>query len=87
MTPDRQAHPGTLWRWISLGVLVATLTTVGYGDITPVTPGGRIFTTAILFIGLGIIAVPTGVVTSALLAADAEIAINDRNEKQGDHLT
>ena len=45
---------------------VATLTTVGYGDIYPITVGGRIFTTFILFIGLGIIAVPAGLVASAL---------------------
>lgn len=45
---------------------VATLTTVGYGDVYPVTIGGRIFTTAILFLGLGIIAVPAGLFASAL---------------------
>ena len=45
---------------------VATLTTVGYGDIYPVTTGGKIFTTAVLFIGLGIVAVPAGLLASAL---------------------
>jgi voltage-gated potassium channel len=45
---------------------VATLTTVGYGDIYPITIGGRIFTFVILMIGLGLIAVPTGIVASAL---------------------
>jgi len=35
-----------------------TLTTVGYGDIYPITIGGKIFTFIILIIGLGIIAVP-----------------------------
>ncbi len=45
---------------------VVTLTTVGYGDVYPVTAGGRIFTGIILFVGLGIIAVPTGLVSSAL---------------------
>ncbi len=43
-----------------------TLTTVGYGDIYPITIGGKIFTFIILIIGLGIIAVPTGLFTSAL---------------------
>lgn len=66
---------------------VATLTTVGYGDIYPVTLGGRVFTSAILFIGLGIIAVPTGIVTSALLAADEELAIKDRKTNLGDEET
>lgn len=45
---------------------VATLTTVGYGDIYPITTGGKIFTSVMLFIGLGIIAVPTGLIASAL---------------------
>ena len=45
---------------------VATLTTVGYGDMFPVTMGGRFFTTIIVFIGLGIIAVPTGLFASSL---------------------
>ncbi len=45
---------------------VATLTTVGYGDIYPVTFGGKIFTFFILMIGLGIVAVPAGLIASAL---------------------
>jgi len=45
---------------------VATLTTVGYGDIYPITSGGKIFTSFIVIIGLGIIAVPTGLLASAL---------------------
>ena len=42
-----------------------SVTTVGYGDIYPVTVGGKIFTFFILMIGLGIIAVPTGLIASA----------------------
>ncbi len=45
---------------------VATLTTVGYGDIYPITIGGRLFTFLILMLGLGVVAVPTGVIASAL---------------------
>lgn len=44
---------------------VATLTTVGYGDIYPITIGGKIFTSVILMIGLGIIAVPAGLLDSS----------------------
>ena len=50
----------------SLWWAVATLTTVGYGDIYPITVGGKIFTSIMLFIGLGIVAVPTGLIASAL---------------------
>lgn len=48
---------------------VATLTTVGYGDVYPITAGGKCFTFGILLIGLGIVAVPAGLVASALSEA------------------
>lgn len=50
----------------SLWWAVITLTTVGYGDVYPITVGGKIFTFVILLIGLGVIAVPTGLIASAL---------------------
>jgi len=50
----------------SLWWAIATLTTVGYGDVYPITVGGRIFTFFILLIGLGIVSVPAGLVASAL---------------------
>jgi len=53
----------------SLWWAVATLTTVGYGDVYPVTVGGKIFTFLILMAGLGIVAVPTGLLASALSKA------------------
>ena len=45
---------------------IATLTTVGYGDIYPITAGGKVFTVIVLMVGLGMVAVPTGLITSAL---------------------
>ncbi|PAP79636.1 voltage-gated potassium channel [Rubrivirga sp. SAORIC476] len=45
---------------------VATLTTVGYGDVVPVTAGGRAFTVLVLIVGLGVVAVPTALVASSL---------------------
>lgn len=48
---------------------VATLTTVGYGDVYPITVGGKIFTFVLLILGLGVISVPTGLVASALAKA------------------
>ena len=49
---------------------VATLTAVGYGDVYPITPGGRVFTFVILLIGLAIVAIPSGIIASALTKAD-----------------
>lgn len=48
---------------------VATLTTVGYGDVYPITVGGRVFTFAVLLVGLGVVAAPTAMVASALTQA------------------
>jgi voltage-gated potassium channel len=50
---------------------VCTLTTVGYGDVYPITTGGRVFTFLVLVVGLGIIAVPAGLVAAALTKARA----------------
>jgi voltage-gated potassium channel len=58
--------PQSLW-WA-----VATLTTVGYGDSYPITAGGKIFTTVILFIGMGIISVPSALLASALSKVNNE---------------
>lgn len=50
--------PAALW-WS-----VSTLTTVGYGDVTPVTLGGRIFGTVVMMLGVGTVAVPTGILAT-----------------------
>ena len=52
---------------------VVTLTTVGFGDVTPQTPLGQTLATVVMIMGYGIIAVPTGIVT-------AEIAYAARGE-------
>jgi voltage-gated potassium channel len=48
---------------------VVTLTTVGFGDLTPQTPLGRFFATVVMLLGYGIIAVPTGIVTAEMTRA------------------
>ena len=47
--------PATMW-WS-----IATLTTVGYGDVTPITPIGKFFASLIAVLGIGMFALPTGV--------------------------
>ena len=53
---------------------IVTITTVGYGDIAPVTPAGKFIASVIMLIGYGIIAVPTGIITT-------EIALLTRSPK------
>ncbi|MGE5927752.1 MAG: ion transporter [Gemmatimonadota bacterium] len=48
---------------------VVTLTTVGYGDLSPVTPLGRVLAVGVMLMGYAIIAVPTGIVTMELTRA------------------
>jgi voltage-gated potassium channel len=48
---------------------IVTLTTVGYGDISPQTPVGRALAAGVMLLGYGIIAVPTGIVTVELARA------------------
>lgn len=45
---------------------IVTLTTVGYGDISPATPIGQFIASFVMILGYGIIAVPTGIVTAEL---------------------
>ncbi|MFT7162710.1 MAG: NhaP-type Na+/H+ or K+/H+ antiporter, partial [Bacteroidia bacterium] len=51
---------------------VVTLTTVGYGDITPHTPIGQFISIIIMIIGYGVIAVPTGLVAAGVIDAAKE---------------
>ncbi|NPD19448.1 ion transporter [Alterinioella nitratireducens] len=71
--------PMALW-WA-----VASLTTVGYGDMVPLTVGGRIFTTLVLFVGLGIVAGPAAIITAALLESDLEDAGLELSETHEDN--
>ncbi|MCZ7652251.1 MAG: ion transporter [Thermoanaerobaculia bacterium] len=52
---------------------IVTLTTVGYGDLAPQTAVGRILASLIMLMGYGILAVPTGIVTSELMSARSKI--------------
>ena len=50
---------------------IVTLTTVGYGDVSPATPLGKALAGLVMILGYGIIAVPTGIVTTELGRASA----------------
>lgn len=51
---------------------IVSLTAVGYGDVTPITVGGKIFTSLILIIGLAIVAIPTALIVSGLTKVKLE---------------
>ena len=69
MYMEESGHPDT--RFTDLGTSVywaiVTMTTVGYGDITPVTPIGRLLSAFVMLLGYTIIAVPTGIVTATII--------------------
>jgi voltage-gated potassium channel len=44
-----------------------SLATVGYGDVYPITPGGKIFASLISLIGIGIVAIPTGIISASFV--------------------
>lgn len=46
---------------------VSTLLTVGYGDIYPITPMGRFFSIVITFLGVGMVAIPTGIISAGFV--------------------
>src|SRR5688500_2088179 len=54
---------------LSIYWAIVTLTTVGYGDLSPRTPLGQMLASVVMIIGYGIIAVPTGIVTVELAQA------------------
>ncbi len=58
---------------------IVTMTTVGYGDLTPHTPLGRALAALMMLVGWGILAVPTGIVTSEMTAQRLGIRMPKRN--------
>ena len=62
-------HEGTMFDNLpnSLYWAVVTLSTVGYGDITPVTTMGRFLSAIIMLLGYTILAVPSGIISAAFI--------------------
>jgi voltage-gated potassium channel len=66
---------------ISIYWTIVTLTTVGYGDISPQTPLGQIFASLVMILGYGIIAVPTGIITAEFAKRNINPNISPDNFK------
>lgn len=76
--PDINSFSDSLW------FLVVTITTVGYGDITPVTKFGRVVGTLIIVIGIGFVSFFTATITSRFVKNDADkkqLEIDSLNQK------
>ncbi len=63
---------------------IVTVTTVGYGDISPQTNLGQALASALMLMGYAIIAVPTGIVTSEIATAERDKKLSESNEKSCD---
>ncbi|MDZ7615154.1 MAG: ion transporter [Flavobacteriaceae bacterium] len=64
---------------VSMYWAIVTLTTVGYGDIAPQTPLGQFLASLVMVMGYGIIAIPTGIVTSEFTKQDKDLQLNTQS--------
>ncbi|MFK7971726.1 MAG: ion transporter [Bacteroidia bacterium] len=75
--PDKFENIGqSLW-WA-----IATLTTVGYGDIFPITAMGKLLSGVIALLGVGIVALPTGIISSTFVEKIRERKKLERKHKK-----
>ncbi len=76
---ENQAQPDVFSNAFSgLWWSIATFTTVGYGDIYPITVVGKILSGTISILGIGLVAIPTGIIASGFVSHTEEV--NDANE-------
>jgi voltage-gated potassium channel len=76
--------------WLGLWWAVQTVTTVGYGDIVPHHPGGRIIGAALMLVGIAFLTVITAMITAALvetLRRRYEVASDARFEAKLDEVS
>ena len=80
---EREAQPEAFGSILdSMWWSVVTLTTIGYGDVYPTTPGGRLFTALVALVGVGLIAIPSGLLASVLTEARVEREISEESEEE-----
>jgi hypothetical protein len=70
---ERELNPSLLSYWNSLYFTVVTMATIGYGDITPITPEGRIFAICQCMIGVVLVTIACGVVVNKLTPTEEQI--------------
>lgn len=75
--PDKFDNIGDALWWA-----IATLTTVGYGDVYPITGIGKVLSAIIALIGIGFVALPTGIISSAFIERIQAEREEKRKEKE-----
>ncbi len=80
-TPDSKftSIPETIW-WA-----IETLTTVGYGDMVPVTIIGKVFASVIIMAGVALLALPAGIITAGFLDEARKIREQEQGPKKCPH--
>ncbi|RKU06915.1 ion transporter [Candidatus Poribacteria bacterium] len=63
---------------------IVSLTTIGYGDVYPVTTGGKIFTALVALVGVGLIAIPSGLLASVLTQARVKEELQEEENGEED---
>lgn len=82
---ERNAQPEAFGSILdSMWWSVVTLTTIGYGDVYPTTSGGRLFTALVALVGVGLIAIPSGLLASALTEARVEREQKEKDEAENE---
>ena len=82
---EREAQPEAFGSILdSMWWSVVTLTTIGYGDVYPTTSGGRLFTALVALVGVGLIAIPSGLLASVLTEARVEREQIEKDETEGE---
>ena len=68
--------------WLGIWWAIATVTTVGYGDVVPHTVAGRVIASALMFVGIGFLSMLTAAIASTFVSRDRE---EDDREDESDH--
>jgi voltage-gated potassium channel len=68
--------------WLGIWWAIATVTTVGYGDVVPHTVAGRVIASALMFVGIGFLSMLTAAIASTFVSRDRQ---EEEHEDASDH--